>query len=448
MILRSLAGGPRVLRRLALAALTSLLSGAAAPVAAMNGTFLPAFGPRALGVGGVGVALPQDRMVMAVNPAGIALVEPGMDVDLALFQPYREGTVDCRGIGLCDEKVHSDSTRGRFLIPGFAVSRRVGASTTLGIALYANGGLNSSYDRALYDEAVFRIMGGKPGTPGFPVRGKIGVDAMQAMVAPTAAWRLTPSLTLGISPLFSLERFSARGFESFKPLSSDPTSVTGRGLEYVIGGGARVGLVYEVMPGLRLGAQVTSPIYMQRYTKYNGLFPRNGSMDTPAHYAVGFSWAATRALTVGFDFQRLFFGDIETLANANPTAAELAGVITPERRLGAHNGIGFGFTHEYVYKLGAIYKLDERVTLRAGWNHTPSIVPDRSVLLAPILPGIMEDHLSTGVSWRFASGNELTFGYMHALGNTQRLERTSLLGSAVEAFAAFDEFALGYSWRF
>lgn len=436
------------LRRLAPAALAALLLALTTPAHAVNGTFLPAFGPRAIGVGGVGVALPQDRMVMAVNPAGIALVAPGLDVDLAMLVPMREGTVDCRGIGACDQKVYSESSRGRFFVPDFAYSRRLGANATLGIALYANGGMNSSYDRALYDEAAFRILGAKPGDPGFPVRGKLGVDASQAMIAPTLAYRATPSLTLGFSPLFSLERFSARGFESFAALSTDPTSVTGRGLEYVLGGGARIGAIYEIRPGLRIGAQITSPIWMQRYTKYNGLFADDGSLDTPAHYTVGFAWAATPALTIGFDFQQILFGSIGTLSNPTPTLAELTGHIAPNRRLGAADGIGFGWTHEVVYKLGAVYALNDRLNLRAGWNHTPSTVPLSAGMLAPILPSIMEDHLSAGMSWRLANGHEFTFAYMHALGVTQTSRGTGFLGTTVSAFAAFHVFEFGYSVNF
>ncbi|MBI5619250.1 MAG: outer membrane protein transport protein, partial [Gammaproteobacteria bacterium] len=210
----------------------------------------------------------------------------------------------------------------------------------------------------------------------------------------------------------------------------------------------RIGAIYELQPGLRLGAQFTSPLYMQRYTKYNGLFAGNGSMDSPAHCTLGIAWSPVPALTVGFDVQRVFFGDIEALANRPVSGPELAGVITPARMLGGSKGFGFGWTNETVYKLGAIYQPDARLTLRAGWNHTPSVIPESSGLFGPIMPSIMEDHLAAGLSWRLDNGHEITFGYMHALGNTLEARHTAFFGSEVDTWASTDSFDFGYSWKF
>ena len=45
-----------------------------APAFAINGYFLLGYGAKQLGMAGAGVALPQDRIVGALNPAGMALV--------------------------------------------------------------------------------------------------------------------------------------------------------------------------------------------------------------------------------------------------------------------------------------------------------------------------------------------------------------------------------------
>ncbi len=76
---RPVHGSPRRLARIVLcaAALVGLL--AAWPATAINGFFLPGYGAKLIGVAGTGVAMPQDRMVGAVNPAGMALVAPGFD---------------------------------------------------------------------------------------------------------------------------------------------------------------------------------------------------------------------------------------------------------------------------------------------------------------------------------------------------------------------------------
>ena len=72
---------------------------------AINGYFMPGYGPKSLGVAGTGVAMPQDRLAASNNPAGMALVAPGFDASAALLHPQRSALLDCTGIGQCDQAV-------------------------------------------------------------------------------------------------------------------------------------------------------------------------------------------------------------------------------------------------------------------------------------------------------------------------------------------------------
>ena len=56
------------------------------------------------------------------------------------------------------------------------------------------------------------------------------------------------------------------------------------------------------------------------------------------------------------DYQRILFGSVDVLSNPGPSAAELSGMITRDRLLGASNGIGFGWNDQSVFKLGANYR--------------------------------------------------------------------------------------------
>ncbi len=424
------------------------LTGWTSAALAIYGYFLPAYGPKALGVAGTGVAMPQDRMAGAINPAGLALIEPGLDANIMLLHPQRQALLDCTNIGQCDEAVRDRSNREFFPVPGFGYSRRWNERTTLGVTLYANGGLNTSYSRDLYGEVAQRIAGRRPGDPGFPTRGKIGVDFAQFITAFSVAYRANENWTVGISPLLILQKFSARGLAGFAPLSADPTSLDGRGADYEFGGGLRVGAIYQLRPDLRLGAQYTSRLYTHHYTKYNGLFVDGGNLDSPAHYTVGISWNATPKLSVAFDYQRIFFGSVDTIGNPGPTAAELLGDITPSRLLGGKNGIGFGWNDLSVYKIGAVHKWNDTITLRAGWGHNSGVVSDRFALLAPVVPAGSLDVLSAGLSYRFARGDEMSVGYFHAFGGTTQNPRSEYFGVPVKAWAAGDGLNLGFSRNF
>ena len=58
---------------------------AAHPAFAINGFFIPGYGAKSLAVAGTGVAMPQDTLTTAINPAGLALIEPGIDAHAMLL---------------------------------------------------------------------------------------------------------------------------------------------------------------------------------------------------------------------------------------------------------------------------------------------------------------------------------------------------------------------------
>ena len=154
------------------------------PAWGSNGAFLIGYGAKSIGVGGAAVAFPQDRLVGAVNPAGMAHVPDGYDIGIRLMAFIREGRLDCRGIGACDAAVDDRSRRDVFVTPNFGWKRHVTESFAVGLSVYANGGINTTYGRGFYDEAAARIAGGRPGDPGFPSTAKLGIDFSQLLIAP------------------------------------------------------------------------------------------------------------------------------------------------------------------------------------------------------------------------------------------------------------------------
>ncbi len=404
--------------------------------AAINGYFLLGYGAKQLGVAGVGVALPQDRLAAAINPAGMALVEPGFDGGLALMNPRRGAEIDCRGIGACDTVVGDNSRREFFQIPSFGYSRRLDPTTTLGLTMYANGGLNSTYDRAIFDEAAARIAGFPP--PGGIQKDKLGLDLAQFVFAPSLSRRLTPDLAVGIAPLFQIQRFKAYGLQSFARLSSDPTSVSNRGAEYLFGGGVRVGFIWSVMPKLKFGAQFSSPIYMQDSIKYNGLFAQNGGLDVPAHFTLGLAYQLKPTITLAFDYQNIRYGDIDAMANPAPTLAEFQGNIAPERRLGGRDGIGFGWRSQNVYRLAGLWAFNPKTSFRLGYSYCSSQLTTAAILINVPLPSVMPHKLTGGFTYEVSAQNAFSLGYMHGFAGEKHDNSTELFGASAKLWASGD----------
>jgi long-chain fatty acid transport protein len=71
-----------------------------------------------------------------------------------------------------------------------------------------------------------------------------------------------------------------------------------------------------------------------------------------------------------------------------------------------------------VIKLGASYALSDSVTLRAGVSKSQQPVPSSQTFFNILAPGVIETHLTAGVSWKLANRNEISVAWLHAFNYT------------------------------
>ena len=139
---------------------------------ATNGYFSHGYGTANKALAGAGVAMPQDALAAATNPAGITRLGHRADLGLALFSPQREYTVAGNPSGfpgtfpLMPGTYDSDSNY--FLIPNFGYNRPLDDKSAFGIAIYGNGGMNTDWPN------VTNFGGTRP--PGTYYDGPAGVD--------------------------------------------------------------------------------------------------------------------------------------------------------------------------------------------------------------------------------------------------------------------------------
>ncbi len=168
-----------------LSAALALMPGVAG---ATDGYFTLGTGPVQDGMAGASVALPQDSSIAATNPAGLVSVGNSWGISAAFFAPYREYSVNGAPsrtpgtVGLTPGTVQS--LNDNFVLPSVSWSHRLSASSALGLVVYGNGGLNTSYP------------GGGPGTGTF-YAGGAGVNLVQLFLAPTYAFAVNRRLTRG-----------------------------------------------------------------------------------------------------------------------------------------------------------------------------------------------------------------------------------------------------------
>lgn len=420
---------------------------------ATDGYFSHGYGMIAKGMGGAATAMAEDTFGGANNPASMVWVGNRIDLGADIFSPNRSASRigSAGGTGAMDGNV--DSGMNYFLIPEFGYNRMINPDLSAGITVYGNGGMNTSY--AGGQIAANTCYLGAPASNLLCGSGTLGVNLMQLIIAPTAAYRINDSHAVGISPLFGYQKFKATGLDAFQQISSSPGNLTNQGdSDDASGWGVRVGWQGRITPKLTLGAAYSSKIDMSKFNKYKGLFAEQGDFDIPENYNLGLAFQAMPNLTVALDYQRINYSSVMAISNSSQT---LGCIPTPpvgsgvgNGCLGGSNGIGFGWSDINVWKLGVAYKMDDKVTLRAGYNHTDNPIKSADVTFNILAPGVVTDHVTLGLSYAVSKSSDLTISYMHAFENSVSGPPNPVyfnVGGTDKINMYQDSFGIAYSWK-
>ena len=385
------------------------MAGLAGSAFATNGYFAHGYGMKAKGMGGASTATSDDAFGGATNPASMAFAGNRFDLGADLFSPIREFT---RTGGGLPGNVESDSKY--FLVPELGFNKMVTSDLALGVTVYGNGGMNTDYGAG-------QINCGMGSANMLCGMGSLGVDLMQLIVAPTAAYKVAPNHSLGISPLLGYQRFKAEGLQAFSAISTDPSSLSNRGYDDSFGYGVRIGYFGKVAPNVTIGAAYASKMNFDEFSKYKGLFAEQGDFDIPENYNIGVAWQATPTLKLALDYQRINYSGVASVSNTSQPSGCMPnmpfGPGVGVTCLGGSQGIGFGWQDIDVWKLGVEYKYSPAWTFRAGYNHGENPIGSSDVTFNSIAPGVIKDHLTLGFTYTLGSGNELTMAYMHGFKN-------------------------------
>ncbi len=417
----------RTARRTLLA--TAVAAALAAPAAhATVGYFQHGYGDRAKAMGGAGIAYPQDSIAAATNPAGMVLVGDRMDFGAGIFRPVRDATVSGNGDPANNASYDLNNDQN-FPLAHFGYNRMMSPNLSLGVTIYGNGGMNTSYDGK-----SIKLFAGSSNVAQ-------GVDLMQLFVAPTVAWKLNDSHAFGVSLVLAYQRFKANGIGGFAGLSTAPGFLTNKGYDTSTGAGVRVGWIGKITPQVSVGLTYASRTYMSKFDKYKGLFAEGGDFDIPANYGIGLAFKATESTTVALDVMRILYSDVRSVGNPGINAY-LAGEVG---MLGASNGMGFGWRDVTAVKLGVAHQYSSRLTLRAGLTHNTQPIPSSEVMFNSLAPGVIRNHLTFGATWRMNNGGELTVSYFHAFEEEVSGSWPTAFGGGTETLSMYQD-AIGISY--
>ena len=397
----------------------------ASSAGATDGYFSHGYGMKAKGMAGASTAATADSFGGANNPAQMVFVGDRIDFGVDAFSPQRSASRSGSDpLFNIDGSADSDSTL--FAIPEFGFNKLINPKLSLGVTVYANGGMNTDYPGDQIPNAS--------GCQGFYAAppagrfnllcgtGRLGVDLAQLVIAPTVAYKVFESHAIGLSPLFGYQRFKAEGLQAFDNpgVSTSSGNVTNQGYDTASGWGARIGWLGKITDELTLGAAYSTKVSMSKFDKYKGLFAEGGGFDMPENYNVGLSFKASPTVTIAADYQRINYSKVASVGNSSSLLLNCPafGGADANACLGGSNGAGFGWQDVNIWKLGLEYRYSDQLTLRGGYNHSDNPIQPKDVTINILAPGVVQDHVTLGLTYTFQGGGELTAAYMHAFKNS------------------------------
>lgn len=407
-----------------IAALLALV-GASVPALATNGYFAHGVGMKAKAMGGAGIAYAEDGFGIGANPATLTQAQQGFSLGASVFAPDRSVATTANHPTL-PSSGKDGNAKDLFLIPEFAYVRHGNGGLSYGIAVYGNGGMNTDYGRAMYDNTKTTFS-----------------NLEQLFIAPTVAWKLNNQHTVALSLNLIYQTFEAGGlgwFAAYTPGGQNPGDY---GKDTSTGAGVKLGWTGQLSKDFSMGAFYQPKTHMEKFDKYKYLFAEHGKFDIPASYGLGIAFAASPKTTLLFDVVQIDYSKIKSLANKNNHTAA-------NTKLGEDDGKGFGWADMTVYKLGVRHQLDDRTVVRAGWNYGKQPIPAGELDFNLLAPAVVENHLTLGVTRKLDANSEITVSYMHAFNKKLSGTATASTGTWYISALEMDQNEVGvqYSWKF
>ena len=454
---------PRIRNAAATLSALGLFAFSAAAVAT-NGYFTHGVGTESKGMAGTGIGsdAAQGPIIGASNPALAVFASDRWEVGLAAFSPMRSYTAGnslAMGSGgaftIGPGKI--DSSSEWFPIPYVAKNFRLGNESVINVVFYGRGGMNTDWDdpnaSAWFDPTGAGGMGMQfPGTFG---AGKAGVDLSQAFLAVNWAGKAGDNFAWGFGPVLALQMFEATGVGSFAPYTKtfniafpgyfgaclggggdpatcqlqalgqaaqDVTSLSNNSHDTSTGYGFAGGIWWGITDAVSLGLAYQSKMSMSDFDDYSDLFAEAGGFDIPASTKFGISFEGMNNVRVNFDIEHTEFSDVTSVGNpmANIFSCPSVGLggMDVESCLGGNNGAGFGWDDMTTYKVGVEWTRSETTTWRFGYSYGEQPIPESEILFNILAPGVMEQHITFGLTRATPRGGAWNFSLMYAPSNS------------------------------
>ncbi len=373
------------MKRFALLLAAAMVLAAASPARATNGMRMIGFGPSQVAMGGASAALPLDAASIITNPAGMTELGKRIDFGASFFNPtvkYKASEVaqvPQTGLAVLNPGAQFTSDRTASPVPAFGLVLPVDERLAFGIGAYGIAGMGVDYAQNLFGGVTYS-------------------SYSQMRFAPGVAYRLTDALSLGITANVMYATMAYDAAESFLQVSHQAASA--------FGVGATLGLRYEPVKGLAIGAAYETKSWFQDF-KFNvpahkALDPTTFQtfdvaagvdairFDQPSSVTAGVAVTPIEALTLAADVQ--FIRWSESNGQNQPS-------YTSDISKTGAMPFNLSWSDQWVFKVGAQYRLVPQLALRAGYNYGKMPLDPSRAFENIAFPAVAEHHVTAGLGW-------------------------------------------------
>ncbi len=332
------------------------------------------WGARAVGRGGVEIAIADDTSALNSNPAGITQIKgKQLDLGFGVFSPK---------IRLKNRYGHNHTSVQNYPAPEFGyVAHLKGKPISLGVGIFGNSGLGVHH---LYIN-----------NPNFtlPVKGDSKLGVAKANVA--IAYEFYNKLSIGVALNFYYVQYSLSSSLGEAILDADKMHAPGYG--------ACVGFLYKPSNKWAFGLSYTfKPHIDDLHTDDSHLVLPTGQVvdcrtrlrnfGVPRKLCLGIAYRPTNRWLIGADvewqqYSRIFNEFIVNLSNTGGPDMEMR--------------LPFHFRDTYIFSIGTEYQAFKYLSLRCGYSFSKDVSPDGShFAVSPLLDDFHNISVGIGTIWR------------------------------------------------
>jgi long-chain fatty acid transport protein len=396
-----------------------LIIGVFTIVSATNGYQLIGVGANQKSMAGAVTAHPMDPMTAVTNPAGMARIGHRADFSMEAFLPVRSVDFSMNG----GEKTEGGSEMYGIPSLGWVASAFNSDDLFFGGGMYATSGLGVDYGQSIFmpGSALDQMAGAPSGSfQDVTFDGYSGIQFWK--MAPTLAWNVTSSLSLGFSINVDYQSVTIRQAIRNVPFWNNPADPMA-GLSQMdvrldlgrptsqFGFGATMGFLYDLHPMVTVGASyVTEQSFSNAEFRvgtgdvmnFNGATGVAGiymmDLDFPQIASFGLAVRPLPRLVLDFDLKWINWSsthdevDFKGPDNAFDTNGDGIGDA-------AYTVLDFGWDDQTVFAIGVQYQIMDDLAFRAGYNTAKAPIDEADVFNNLILPATVEQHLTAGLHY-------------------------------------------------